>query len=146
MSDKTKHIGRSLNEACPACHEGRLKAVTRSESGNRIIGGRSHSWNRTIIERLGCSECGTSYESKDRGVSIEERLANQWKDFKNPATKPEKCASCNEALSVDSHFQRDSLTQRGSPYGTTTTFLYCKGCLTVAYVTVTEKHRPLESF
>jgi hypothetical protein len=146
-SAEKKKIGRSLNEECPICHKGRLKAITRVESGNNgIIGGRGHSWRHTIIERLGCSKCGASYESKDRGVIVEERLAKQWKDFKNPETKPERCESCKEPLSKDSHFQRDPLTPRGSPYGTTTTFLFCKECLIVAFVTVTTKDRPIESY
>jgi hypothetical protein len=123
---------------CPACKKGRLRIVTRHESGNNgVMGPGGHSWSFNVIERLACDKCFASFEvdAKLRHQQLERFVQTQLERFKNPTALPKGGCPCGEEKLTKGEW---SLSRGACSFRHEKTvrcvFLYCAGCYRVHWV------------
>ncbi len=142
--------GRTPNEPCPTCRQGRLRTVTHKVSGGTdIYGPDGQSWDENIIQHLSCNHCSTRFGTTRNfaGRSVETILERQARRFTNPKVKPTVCVPCeDEKLIQHTNFEPVRVGQPNDFYGTTTTITYCPGCLHVYWIWVVSKHPPAQLF
>ncbi len=85
---------------CPNCHHGKLAAVMNRSDDEKN--------DRTFLDRLRCTSCLASFEAVDRGMNLEQHLATQLKNFRNPANPPRACAKCGGKRLVQTTFATSS--------------------------------------
>lgn len=119
---------------CPSCKKGYLIVViTVDEGRSGPRGPGANVWRREVIERLACSKCSISYETKLRHQTLYQVFQAQLskKRFEEGGEKVKRCKDHPRLILVEKHHEPDHRTGLMFQRDEGRNIKYCPACLKV---------------